>query len=99
MTATPLGKAVTFGDSDAYFLDVNPLKGLSKFTLEAVFKPDSDGGFEQRFLHLGTASGERVMFEIRVNRDKSWYFDTFNVTSGRGNVISGRDDIFSQKSR
>ena len=79
--ATPLGKAVTFGGGDAYFLDVNPLKGLAKFTLEAIFKPDSDGEFEQRFLHLGMVRGERVMFELRVNRDSSWYFDAFIALS------------------
>lgn len=73
---TPLGKVVTFNEEDAYFLKINPLKGLDKFTLEVVFKPDSDGEFEQRFLHLGTVSEERVMFEIRVNRDSTWFFDT-----------------------
>ena len=87
MVTTPLGKAVVFGGNDAYFLDINPLKGLIKFTLEAVFKPDSDGGFEQRFLHLGAVSGERVMFEIRVNRDNSWYFDTF-ITLSNGNRVT-----------
>ena len=83
---TPLGQAIAFNGSDAYFLEVNPLKGLEKFTLEIVFKPDGDGRFEQRFLHLGTASGERVMFEIRVNRDSSWYFDTHIALSNRGSL-------------
>jgi len=79
---TSLGKAVAFGGCDAFFLDVNPLKGLAQFTLEAVFKPDCDGEFAQRFLHLGTMSNERVMFEIRVNRDSTWYFDTHIVLPG-----------------
>jgi len=74
---TPLGNAVSFSGNDAYFLGINPLKGLKNFTLEAVFKPDSDGAFEQRFLHLGTVSDERVLFEIRVNSDNTWYFDAF----------------------
>ena len=73
---TALGEAVAFNDNDAYFLNINPLKGLDQFTLEVVFKPDDDGRFDQRFLHLGTVSDERLMFEIRVNRDSSWYFDT-----------------------
>jgi len=77
MVSTPWGKAVAFGGNDAYFLDVNPLKGLTKFTLEAVFKPDNDGRFDQRFLHIGTVSGERLLFEIRVNPDSTWYFDTY----------------------
>ena len=87
MVATSLGNAVTFSGSDAYFLNINPLKGLSQFTLEAIFKPDGDGEFEQRFLHLGTLS-ERVMFEIRVNRDSTWYFDTFlALPDGRRGLV------------
>ena len=74
MIETPLGEAVAFSQ-DAYFLDINPLKGLTQFTLEVIFKPDGDGRFDQRFLHIGTM-GERLMFEIRVNRDSTWYFDT-----------------------
>ena len=81
---TPLGPAAAFSGSDAYFLDINPLKGLEKFTMEVVFKPDGDGRFDQRFLHLGMVSGERVMFEIRVNRDSSWYFDTHIALSNGG---------------
>ena len=86
MAATPLGMAAAFGGSDAYFLDFNPLKGLDAFTLEVEFKPDSDGEFEQRFLHIGEVSGERVLFEIRVNRDSSWYFDTFIALSNGGRL-------------
>ncbi|MDR1673330.1 MAG: LamG domain-containing protein [Bacteroidales bacterium] len=84
--ATVLGFAVAFGGRDAFFLDVNPLKGLERFTLEAVFKPDGDGEFAQRFLHLGTVSNERVMFEIRVNPDRTWYFDTHIALSGGGRL-------------
>lgn len=83
---TPLGNVAVFGGSDAYFLDTNPLKGLDKFTLEIVFKPDGDGRFDQRFLHIGTASGERVMFEIRMNRDSTWYFDTHIAMSDGGRL-------------
>lgn len=72
---TPLGPAVRFnGETDAVFVDENPLKGMTRFTLEVIFRPDGDGKFAQRFLHLGT-SAERVLFETRVNPDKTWYFD------------------------
>ena len=57
--STPLGNIVAFSGRDAFFLDVNPLKGLTQLTLEAVFKPDGNGEFAQRFLHLGLLSGER----------------------------------------
>ena len=79
---TSLGKAVAFGGNDAYFLETNPLKELTQFTLEIIFKPDGDGRFDQRFLHIGT-SGERLMLETRVNRDSTWYFDThFTLSNG-----------------
>ena len=88
---TTLGEAVTFNGSDAYFLNINPLKGLSKFTLEVVFKPDGNGKFEQRFLHLGKASGERILFEIRVNSDSTWYFDT-HIALSNGSSLTMIDE-------
>src|SRR5690606_21327968 len=46
---TPLGKAIEFdGVEDALFLNVHPLAGAATFTWEAIFRPDSDGGAEQR---------------------------------------------------
>ena len=83
---TSLGKAVAFGGSDAFIVDVNPLKGLTQLTLEIVFKPDGDGQFAQRFLHLGTL-GDRIMFETRVNRDSTWYFDT-HLTLSNGEKLT-----------
>lgn len=73
---TVLGPAVQFnGKSDAYFLSTNPLKGMEEATIEFIFKPDGSGDFAQRFMHLGLLKGERVMFETRVNPNKTWYFD------------------------
>lgn len=81
------GGAVAFdGIGDAYFLGVNPLNGMDKLTLEVVFKPDHDGSFAQRFLHFGTVLGERIMFEIRVNRDSTWYFDAHTALANRASL-------------
>jgi hypothetical protein len=81
---TPAGKAVEFdGASDALVLDVNPLAGLSRFTVEVLFHPASDGAPEQRFLHFQEAGGEsRVMVETRLLPGGTWYLDTF--LRGRG---------------
>jgi len=74
---TELGPVVQFFGNEAYFLNTNPLTGMEEVTVEAVFRPDADGAFEQRFLHLGEASGERIMLETRVKPDGNWYFDAY----------------------
>src|SRR5215207_2596179 len=56
---TDRGPAVAFnGKTDGLLIDVNPLAGLSRFTVEVVFSPDADGPEEQRFLHMQEASTE-----------------------------------------
>jgi hypothetical protein len=59
------------------------LAGLNQFTLEVIFRPDGDGAFAQRFLHFGQVGGERVLFETRVNPDKTWYFDAHTQLADR----------------
>src|SRR5262245_13247882 len=49
---TDSGKAVEFnGSTDGLFLDVNPLAGLQRFTVEIEFQPAAAGPEEQRFVH------------------------------------------------
>lgn len=75
---TKLGKAVHFGgETDGYYLGLNPLAGMEEVTVEVVFRQDADAAFEQRFLHMGTVRGERVLFETRVNPDSTWYLDCY----------------------
>ena len=74
---TPLGPAVHFnGSTDAAFVESVPVAGMEAFTLELVFRQDGDAPFEQRFLHIGTMD-RRILFETRVNPDRTWYFDAF----------------------
>ncbi|MGE5487390.1 MAG: LamG domain-containing protein [bacterium] len=81
---SPFGKAAQFdGKDDGYFLPVNPLEGLSEFTLEAVFRPDGDGPAEQRFVHFGQVMGDRVLLETRVANGQ-WHLDTFIAGGGPG---------------
>jgi hypothetical protein len=74
----PHGPAVEFdGGADGLQLPVNPLAGLSSFTVEALFRPDPGGLPEQRFLHLGTAHGDRTLLETRLTADGHWFLDTY----------------------
>ncbi len=75
---TPYGKAIAFnGKDDAFFLETNPLQGLRSFTVEAIMCPDKDGPREQRFLHIGEVSGDRMLLETRMTDDGQWYLDTY----------------------
>jgi hypothetical protein len=75
---SPYGKAVWFdGIDDGYFLEDNPLIGLSCFTIEAIIRPDADGPFEQRFLHIGGTDSDRLLLELRLTPENKWYLDTF----------------------
>ncbi|NRD21822.1 LamG domain-containing protein [Winogradskyella litoriviva] len=74
----PLGKAVCFdGIYDALFLDQMPLKDANSFTVEMIFKPSEvEAPFEQRIVHIGEVSKDRMLLEIRA-KNGQWYFDGF----------------------
>lgn len=82
---TPLGKAVQFdGEEDALFLDVHPLAGAEAFTWEVIFRPDSDGGAEQRIFHLQEEGAQtRLLFETRLVNNR-WLLDAFANSDGSG---------------
>jgi hypothetical protein len=85
---SPHGKAMAFdGKADGIFLPGNPIEGLTEFTIEAVFRPDSDGPPEQRFVHLGNVQGDRALLETRVTKDGRWYLDTYFMGGGDGNFL------------
>lgn len=83
---TAKGKALEFdGVDDGIFLDVHPLAGWDKFTVEVIFQPYPNGLKEQRFFMMQEAnSTERVMFETRLTDDDQWYIDTF-IQTGESN--------------
>jgi hypothetical protein len=76
---TKAGLAVEFdGRADGLFVDVNPLEGLTAFTIEVVFEPHVGGAEEQRFLHFEeTDTGNRALVELRMLPDGRWCLDTF----------------------
>ncbi|HQU91945.1 MAG TPA: hypothetical protein PLK77_06595 [Pyrinomonadaceae bacterium] len=76
---TEQGKAIEFdGVDDGIFIETNPLAGAKAFTIEAWFRPDSDGPAEQRWLHVEDLENveSRAMLETRVTKDQ-WFLDTF----------------------
>jgi xylan 1,4-beta-xylosidase len=80
VVATEVGPAIEFdGRADALFLDVNPIAGLARFTIEALLWPAADGSAEQRFLHLSENGSEsRAMMETRMLPGGSaWCLDTY----------------------
>jgi hypothetical protein len=92
---TPIGKAIAFnGVDDGLFADVHPLAGAETWTWEMIFKPDADGGAEQRIFHLQSidpATGkdvpqERMLFEIRI-RDGQWCLDSFATSGGQSKAL------------
>ncbi len=92
---TPMGKAIAFdGVDDALFVDVHPLAGAETWTWEMIFKPDADGGAEQRIFHLQSIDPatdedvpqERTLFEIRI-RDGQWCLDSFATSAGQSKAL------------
>jgi lysophospholipase L1-like esterase len=83
---TSNGKAVLFdGVDDGLVVNGNPVAGAAAFTLEAVFRPEAGGTFEQRWFHIQeTANDNRVLLEIRLTGDQ-WFLDTF-IKSGENKL-------------
>jgi hypothetical protein len=85
---SPYGQAVYFdGIDDALFVDSMPLAGLSQFTVEMIFCPDSaQAPFEQRMLHIGEDKGDRMLLELRAV-DGNWYFDGYAATGNNKKAL------------
>ena len=80
-------KAVLFnGVDDAIILNANPLHGLTRFTLEIIFRPDAGGTEEQRFLHIGEVKTDRMLLELRLTDDNQWCLDSF-LRSGKAYLV------------
>lgn len=75
-------KALSFdGKGDGVLVSANPVAGAVAFTIEAIFRPDSGGEPEQRWLHVQEdGSDNRALLEIRLSGNE-WFLDTF-IKSG-----------------
>lgn len=71
-------KALCFdGMADGLMIATNPIEGWPQYTVEVLIKPDGDGPFEQRYLHIQDEQQRRLLLETRVTPQKSWALDTF----------------------
>lgn len=92
LTDSPYGTATAFdGAGDSLTLNTNPVYGLARFTVEVTFRPDAEGSAEQRFLHMGEQSGDRLLFETRLTADYHWYLDTFICAAGDSCTLLNRN--------
>jgi hypothetical protein len=91
---SPYGKAVHFdGIKDGLFLNASPLEKLTQFTVEVIFQPDGKAPHEQRFLHMGDASGERLLLETRVTDDDQWCLDAFLKSGDSARTLIDRNKL------
>lgn len=87
IVASPYGEAVSFnGIDDAFFLNELPLQSLEEFTVEMIFKPELKGVFEQRILHIGESTKDRMLLEIRA-LDNNWYFDGYTASGANKKAL------------
>jgi hypothetical protein len=95
----PVGKAVEFNAAgDALFIDGQPLADAASFTWEVIFRPDKDGGAEQRFFqlqerdpHTGQDTANRFLFEIRIAGGQ-WFLDTYVMSRTGSKTLFNRPD-------
>jgi hypothetical protein len=81
------GRSMCFkGEPDAALLDVNPIAGMSNFTIEVLIKPRTAGSAEQRFLHIEDARAARVLVELRMVSPQQWALDTFLFDSAQSRL-------------
>jgi hypothetical protein len=86
LESSPHGNALCFdGVDDGLIFEQNPIAGMSRFTIQVLFRPDASGTLEapseQRFVHFEegsatTPESRRVLIETRVVGDQ-WFLDTF----------------------
>jgi len=82
---TSQGKAAYFnGINDGIFLNCNPLGSAKNFTLEIVFRPDSNyltsDKNQPRLIHISdivNSNNRRVTLETRLLPNQQWILDTY----------------------
>lgn len=72
------------GINDGLIIPAIPIEGWSTFTIEVLFKPDSDGHSAPRFIHFEDTASNRGTLELRLTKNGQWYFDGF-LKNGKTN--------------
>jgi hypothetical protein len=65
------------GVSDGLVLPGIPVEGWPAFTIDILFKPDSDGPSAPRLIHIEDSAKNRITLELRLTKNGQWYFDGF----------------------
>ena len=73
------------GAHDGLVVDVNPLAGLARFTIEVVFEPAVDGPEEQRFLHVEEPYRQPRADRAEDAAGRDWCLDTY-LRHGEANL-------------
>lgn len=88
------GPALQFnGRTDGLILPVNPVRGLARFTIEVLIRPEADGLSAQRFVHIQDERNSRIMIETRLISGKSWSLDTFLHSGESGRALLDRKKL------
>lgn len=92
----PQGAALCFdGNDDGLAFEYNPIEGMGRFTIQALFRPDTAGSrgapSEQRFIHfeegsVTTPESRRALIETRVVGDE-WFLDTYLRAAGEDRTL------------
>jgi hypothetical protein len=92
VTKDTTGKAISFdGKGDGLLVNRNPIEGARVFTIEAIFRPEAGGDFEQRWLHIQDDKiDDRALLELRATGNE-WFLDTF-IKSGENRLA-----LFAEK--
>jgi Concanavalin A-like lectin/glucanases superfamily len=88
------GPALRFnGQNDALLIPVNPLAGWKTFTVEALFRPETNGPPAQRFAYIIDKRDSRATMEIRSADGRSWCLDNYLMSHRLGvtNELTLRD--------
>ncbi len=104
---TKAGKAVLFhGAPDGIWVENHPLAGFTRFSFEAIFRPDG-GPEQQRWFHLAAIDPKtglaalpggtkdpnaRFTFEIRVEGNQ-WYLDAFTHGDTYDQALSFKEKL------
>jgi hypothetical protein len=77
------------GATDGLVIPTIPIEGWPLFTIEVLFKPDSDGPVAPRFIHFEDTSLNRGTFELRLTKNSQWYLDGFlkNGKTNKGHTL------------
>ena len=106
---TPIGPAVLFnGIDDDLLVKANIIKGVTTFTLEAIFRPDSienpniPGNIqkEQRYLHIEKRdttqkTNRRILFETRITDNNKWWADSFVKYDSYVGILAPKQKFYS----